>query len=85
MADCAILFAVMRDQTQAQIRKQSGKIDGIVGALQVLAETNLIGKEAIQIRIEHWEEKLADVQNRLTEIENSEDLEWLEDKAGIEA
>ena len=44
LGGCAILFAVMRDQTQAQIRKQSGKIDGIVGALQVLAETNLIGK-----------------------------------------
>ena len=85
MADCAILFAVMRDTTQKSLRNEGIAIAEVRGALQTLAQTNLIGKEAIQIRIEHWEEKLADVQNRLTEIENSEDLEWLEDKAGIEA
>ena len=81
----AILFSVMRDTTQQNLRNEGIAIAEVRGALQILAQTNLIGKEAIQIRIEHWEEKLADVQNRLTEIENSEDLEWLEDKAGIEA
>ena len=55
------------------------------GALQILAETNLVGKENIQERLKHWEAKLSDIQNRLTEIENSEDLEWLEDKAGVDA
>jgi len=53
--------------------------------LQILAQTNLVGKENIQERLKHWEAKLTDVQNKLTEIENSEDLEWLEDKAGIDA
>ena len=39
----------------------------------------------IQARIKHFEEKLANIQNKLTEIEWSESLEWIEDKAGIEA
>ena len=68
MGGCAILFAVMRDQTQAQIRKQSGKIDGIVGALQVLAETNLIGKEAIQERLTQLGARLDAVSDSLIEI-----------------
>jgi hypothetical protein len=55
------------------------------GALQILAQTNLVGKENIQERLKHWESKLTDIQNKLTEIEHSENLEWLEDKAGIEA
>ena len=31
------------------------------------------------------EDRLANIQNALNEIEFSEDLEWLEDKAGIDA
>ena len=75
----------MRVETQTHIRNQGLAIAEIRGALQILAETNLVGKENIQERLKHWEAKLTDVQNKLTEIENSEDLEWLEDKAGVDA
>ena len=75
----------MRVETQTHIRNQGVAIAEIRGALQILAETNLVGKENIQERLKHWEAKLTDVQNKLTEIENSEDLEWLEDKAGVDA
>jgi len=75
----------MRVETQTHLRNQGIAIAEVRGALQILAQTNLVGKENIQARLKHWEAKLSDIQNRLTEIENSEDLEWLEDKAGIEA
>ena len=75
----------MRVETQTHIRNQGVAIAEVRGALQILAQTNLVCKENIQERLKHWESKLTDIQNRLTEIENSEDLEWLEDKAGIEA
>ena len=75
----------MRNTTQEHIRNQGVAIAEVRGALQILAQTNLVGKENIQERLKHWEAKLTDIQNKLTEIENSEDLEWLEDKAGIEA
>ena len=80
-----ILFEVMRAETQTHLRNQGVAIAEVRGALQILAQTNLVGKENIQERLKHWESKLTDIQNRLTEIENSEGLEWLEDKAGIEA
>ena len=75
----------MRVETQTHIRNQGVAIAEVRGALQILAQTNLVGKENIQARLKHWESKLTDIQNRLTEIENSEDLEWLEDKAGVDA
>ena len=75
----------MRDITQTNIRNQGVAIAEVRGALQILAQTNLVGKENIQARIKHWEEKLANIQNNLTEIEWSESLEWIEDKAGIDA
>jgi|TARA_R100001086_G_scaffold222123_1_gene139528 DNA-binding transcriptional MerR regulator len=75
----------MRVETQTHLRNQGIAIAEVRGALQILAETNLVGKENIQARLKHWEAKLSDIQNRLTEIENSEDLEWLEDKAGVDA
>ena len=75
----------MRNTTQTHIRNQGVAIAEVRGALQILAQTNLVGKENIQERLKHWEAKLTDVQNKLTEIENSEDLEWLEDKAGVDA
>jgi len=75
----------MRNTTQKHIRNQGVAIAEVRGALQVLAQTNLVGKENIQARIKHWEAKLTDIQNKLTEIEWSESIEWLEDKAGIEA
>ena len=75
----------MRVETQTHIRNQGVAIAEVRGALQILAQTNLVGKENIQARLKHWEAKLTDVQNKLTEIENSEDLEWREDKAGVDA
>ena len=75
----------MRVETQTHLRNQGIAIAEVRGALQILAQTNLVGKENIQARLKHWEAKLSDIQNRLTEIENSEDLEWLEDKAGVDA
>ena len=75
----------MRNTTQEHIRNQGVAIAEVRGALQILAQTNLVGKENIQERLKHWEAKLTDIQNKLTEIEWSESLEWIEDKAGIEA
>ena len=64
----------MREKTQANLRNQGVAIAEVRGALQILAQTNLIGKENIQARIKHWEAKLTDIQNRLTEIEFSEPI-----------
>ena len=75
----------MREKTQANLRSQGVAIAEVRGALQILAQTNLVGKEEIQARIAVMEERLTEIQNRLTEIEFSESIEWLEDKAGIDA
>ena len=75
----------MRDITQANIRNQGVAIAEVRGALQALAAATFTTKEQLQARIKHFEGKLANIQNKLTEIEWSESLEWIEDKAGIEA
>ena len=76
----------MRDTTQASIRNQGVAIAEVRGALQALAEpTAWASKQYLQQRIAIMEERLANIQNSLNEIEFSESLEWLEDKAGIEA
>ncbi len=76
----------MRDTTQAHIRNQGVAIAEVRGALQALAEpTAWATKQYLQQRIAVMEEKLANIQNSLNEIEFSESLEWLEDKAGIDA
>jgi DNA-binding transcriptional MerR regulator len=75
----------MREITQVNIRNQGVAIAEVRGALQALAAATFTTKEQLQARIKHFEEKLANIQNNLTEIEWSESLEWLEDKAGIEA
>ena len=80
-----ILLPVMRDITQANIRNQGVAIAEVRGALQALAAATFTTKEQLQARIKHFEEKLANIQNNLTEIEWSESLEWIEDKAGIDA
>jgi hypothetical protein len=64
----------MRDTTQTHLRNQGVAIAEVRGALQILAQTNLVGKENIQARIKHWEGKLTGIQNRLTEIEFSEPI-----------
>ena len=76
----------MRETTQANIRNQGVAIAEVRGALQALAEpTAWASKQYLQQRIAVMEEKLANIQNSLNEIEFSESLEWLEDKAGIDA
>jgi len=76
----------MRETTQANIRNQGVAIAEVRGALQALAEpTAWASKQYLQQRIAIMEERLANIQNSLNEIEFSESLEWLEDKAGIEA
>jgi len=75
----------MKETTKAHIRKQSSLIEDIVGVLQVLAETNLSGKEAIQQRLTQLGTRLDTISDSLREIEQSESLEWLEDKAGVDA
>ena len=76
----------MRETTQAHIRKQGGAIAEVRGALQALTEpTAWASKQYLQQRIAVMEDRLTTIQNKLTEIEFSEDIEWLEDKAGIDA
>ena len=67
----------MKETTKAHIRKQSSLIEDIVGVLQVLAETNLSGKEAIQQRLTQLGTRLDTISDTLREIEQSESLEWL--------
>jgi DNA-binding transcriptional MerR regulator len=64
----------MREKTQANLRNQGVAIAEVRGALQILAQTNLVGKEAIQERIAVMEKRLTEIQNRLTEIEFSEPI-----------
>lgn len=68
----------MREATQANIREQGGEIASVRGALQVLAVDTFVSKEALQERIAITEKRLNEIQNKLTEIEFSEDLQWLE-------
>ena len=75
----------MRDTTQTNLRNQGIAIAEVRGALQVLAANTLNNKQHIQERIAIAEQKLTEVQNRLTEAEFSEPIEWLEDKAGVDA
>jgi hypothetical protein len=59
----------MKETTRAHIRKQSSLIEDIVGVLQVLAETNLSGKEAIQQRLTQLGTRLDTISDTLREIE----------------
>lgn len=74
-----ILFFVMKETTQEHIRDQGIAIAGVRGALQALAEPDAWAtKQYLQQRITIMEEKLAEIQNKLAEIEFSEDLAWLD-------
>jgi len=76
----------MRETTQTHIRNQGVAIAEVRGALQALAEpTAWASKQYLQQRIAIMEERLANIQHSLTEIEHSESLEWMEDKAGVDA
>ena len=76
----------MRETTQTHIRNQGVAIAEVRGALQALAEpTAWASKQYLQQRIAIMEERLANIHHSLTEIEHSESLEWMEDKAGVDA
>jgi len=79
------LFAVMRVETQKHIRNQASKIEDITGMVGILAETNLVDKAHIQLRLNQLKQRLETISDTLREIEQSEDLGWLEDKAGVDA
>ena len=78
----------MREETKANISKQGAEIASVRGTLQALAESwgnDYEHVKYLQKRIADMEEKLSNIQNTLAEIEWSEDIDWLEDKAGIDA
>jgi hypothetical protein len=53
-----ILFAVMRVETQTHIRNQASKIENLVGMVGILAETNLVDKAHIQLRLGQLKQRL---------------------------
>jgi hypothetical protein len=75
----------MRVETQKHIRNQASKIEDITGMVGILAETNLVDKAHIQLRLNQLKQRLETISDTLREIEQSEDLGWLEDKAGVDA
>ena len=75
----------MRVETQTHIRNQASKIENIIGMVGILAETNLVDKAHIQLRLGQLKQRLETISDSLREIEQSESLEWLEDKAGVDA
>jgi hypothetical protein len=75
----------MRVETQRHIRNQASKIENLVGMVGILAETNLVDKAHIQLRLGQLKQRLETISDSLREIEQSESLEWLEDKAGVDA
>ena len=71
----------MRQETRANIGKQGAEIASVRGTLQGLTSSmHWADKGYIQRRIDEMEEKLCEIQNTLTEIEWSEDNDWLENK-----
>ena len=75
----------MRVETQKHIRNQASKIEDITGMVGILAETNLVDKAHIQLRLNQLKQRFETISDTLREIEQSEDLGWLEDKAGVDA
>jgi len=69
----------MRLETRAELGKQGVEIASVRGCLQALAEpTAWASKQYLQQRIAVMEERLADVQHKLNEIEWGEKVEWSE-------
>ena len=71
----------MRVETQKHIRNQASKIEDITGMVDILAQTNLVDKAHIQLRLGQLKQRLEAISDTLREIEHSEDLEWLSDEA----
>ena len=76
---------VMKETTRAHIRNQASNIENITGMVDVLSQTDLVDKAHIQLRLDQLKQRLETISDTLREIEQSESLEWLEDKAGINA
>ena len=76
---------VMKETTRAHIRNQASNIENITGMVDVLSQTDLVDKAHIQLRLDQLKQRLETISDSLREIEQSESLEWLEDKAGINA
>ena len=68
----------MRHETRAHLGKQGAEIASVRGTLQALAEAWGADAKYLQTRISDMEAKLCDIQNKLTEIEWSEETEWLD-------
>ena len=71
----------MRLETRENISKQGAEIASVRGTLQALAESwgnDYEHVKYLQRRISDMEAKLCDIQNSLTEIEWSEETEWLD-------
>ncbi len=71
----------MRHETRANLGKQGAEIASVRGTLQALAESwgnDYEHVKYLQRRISDMEEKLSNIQNKLTEIEWSEETEWLD-------
>jgi hypothetical protein len=75
----------MKETTRAHIRNQASNIENITGMVDVLSQTDLVDKAHIQLRLDQLKQRLETISDSLREIEQSESLEWLEDKAGINA
>jgi hypothetical protein len=75
----------MKETTRAHIRNQASNIENITGMVDVLSQTDLVDKAHIQLRLDQLKQRLETISDTLREIEQSESLEWLEDKAGINA
>ena len=63
----------MRVETQKHIRNQASKIEDITGMVGILAETNLVDKAHIQLRLGQLKQRLETISDSLREIEQSED------------
>ena len=75
----------MKETTRAHFRNQASNIENITGMVDVLSQTDLVDKAHIQLRLDQLKQRLETISDTLREIEQSESLEWLEDKAGINA
>ena len=67
----------MRPETRDKLGKQGTEIARVRGTLQGLAEALGTDVKYLQTRIADAEEKLTKIQNTLSEIEWSEEVDWM--------
>jgi len=71
----------MRLETRTNLGEQGTEIASVRGTLQALAESwgnDYEHVKYLQRRISDMEEKLSNIQNKLAEIEYSEQIDWLD-------